>query len=394
MTLHSFPALGFDPSPGNPPELTSVAEDCSRFAAELLDDAGRARALRDGFVWSGPAADAFRDRLKDVPRDLDRAGVAYHEAGSALAEFSALLAGHQDQARQFEALAAEQARLARDPAPAVADQACAQLAVLRHSADRLRETVQSEARRCNGRLHHATAHAPRPPGWFARALGGFGDLVKDVNARIGAFVRANAGHIAALASICSKISSALALVAMVVGPIPILGEAVGTLAVAGALLTGGIALASHALLATYAGGKWGPVVFDAIALGTSLAGAKGVPALAGKLAQARGWEMGASEAISLGKAVTTLRHPGLALAEGATSELTFARLVSKTISFQFDGAGGSLGAYDLAAGLPAFHAEVTEAQDSADRLSEQLRGSGLSGSSDLTFAPRLQGARQ
>lgn len=354
--VHSFPALGFDPVPGVPDDLEQLGADCAGFAAELADDARRARALHDGLVWGGPAADAFRGRLEDVPRDLERAGDAYYQAGAALGSFSTVLREHQVRADDLERRAAEQRRLAGDPrvaggpggTPASLQHAEDALTELVTQAQALRDRVRSDAQRCNRALYDAMRHAPSPPGWLAAGLHHLAEHVRQVSNKVGDFVRAHAGVIAALAGICSKISSALAIVAMLVGPIPVLGAAVGTAAFVGSMLMGGLALLGHTALAAYAGGSWGAVAFDAVALATAAA-PKGVELAAGRLALARGLDLGETQAMSLSQALGTLRHPGQALAAAATSTMTVPELVTRTISYQFDLAAGALGVVDLAA---------------------------------------------
>ena len=64
------------------------------------------RALADGGLWRGEAADAFRHRLEDLPRDLDRAAEAYGLASRALTRFGLSLLEAQTAARGLEDRAA------------------------------------------------------------------------------------------------------------------------------------------------------------------------------------------------------------------------------------------------------------------------------------------------
>ena len=41
MTTHSFPALGFDPAPGDPDEVEGVGRHCARAARAMEQDAAR-----------------------------------------------------------------------------------------------------------------------------------------------------------------------------------------------------------------------------------------------------------------------------------------------------------------------------------------------------------------
>ncbi len=350
MTVHAFPALGFDPAPGSPDALAGLARDCGRLGADLELDATSVRHVADGSVWRGGAADAFRHRLADLPRDLDRAGAAYLQASGALLRFSAALADAQVVARDLERRAADLERKHLDDETLI-DQ-------VTFEADRLREHVKDAARDCGRLLHDATRHAPHPPGWFHRLVDAGAQLVRSVNQAVGDFVREHAEGIALFADVLSKVSSALALVAMLAGPIPVLGQAVASLAGTGALLAAGGALLAHTALAAYAGGSWTAVVMDGVAVATGL-GPRGVEAVAGRLATARGIELGET-GMRTTEALSVLRHPAAGVARMSSATMTFPQLVTRTVSYQFDLAAGALGVVDLA-GTPELGAEVREA---------------------------------
>lgn len=397
MTTHVFPALGFDPVPGEPDQLEQLGASCNRFGAELDDDAQRVRELGAGFVWVGPAAAAFRGRLDHLPRDLERTAEAYREAGRALLLFSGALRTHQARARDLEAQAAEQRRRAADPALRALQVGCpagslapgasaeSALAAVLARAHRLRELVLVDAGDCNRRLREATRHAPRPAVWFTHLVDLSTHVLTQAGATIGAFVRSHAGVIAQVAGVASAVSSALAVVAMIVGPIPVLGQAIATVAVAGSLIAGGIALAGHSALALYAGGGWSPVLFDAVALATAGAG-KGVEAVGGKIAAAKGLDLTEQSFHGVRGALAVLRHPTAAWTAGTTATLTFPSLVTRAVSYQFDLAAGGLGTFDLARSgqLPQ---ESEEAKRRADRISAEHAARGLSSGGRLTFRP-------
>jgi hypothetical protein len=335
MTGHPFPALGFDPAPGSCDALASLARDCGALGVELMEDGDQLRRIADGSAWRGAAADAFRHRLDDLPRDLGRAGDAYQQACSALSLFSLALADAQVTAR-----ALEQRAVAGSSSPDLHDSD--QLAI---EAERLRDQVRADAAACGRALHDATRHAPQPPGWFHRLVDAGVHALSAVNQAVGDFVRAHADVIAAFAGALSKVSSALALVAMLAGPIPVLGQAVGSLAAGGALLTAGMALAGHAALAAYAGGSWTAVAMDGAAVLTGL-GPRAVESAAGRVVEARGLELGETT-MPAPEALAVLRHPRAGVAAMGTATMTFPELVTRTVSYQFDLAGGALGTVEL-----------------------------------------------
>lgn len=117
MAIREFPALGFDPAPGDPTALAAAARDVSG-AATVLGDASANVTRLNSAGWTGEAADAFRTQLKDLPRDLDLAARSHRTAAQALSGFGEELATRQRRAAELETRAAE---LRRREAAAVAD---------------------------------------------------------------------------------------------------------------------------------------------------------------------------------------------------------------------------------------------------------------------------------
>ena len=109
MATYSFPALGFDPAPGDPDEVESVGRQCAHAACELEDDAARLEALQHS-GWSGEASDALRARVSRLHRDYSASGRAYGALGSVLLQFSEAHRQAQFEARRVEAEAAEAKR--------------------------------------------------------------------------------------------------------------------------------------------------------------------------------------------------------------------------------------------------------------------------------------------
>ncbi|MCU1599534.1 MAG: hypothetical protein JWO22_243, partial [Frankiales bacterium] len=360
MTLHTFAALGFDPAPGDVDALVTLARDCGRLGGDLGVDATQVRRLADGGVWRGSAADAFRHRLRDLPSDLDRAGEAYVEAAGALLRFSAALGDAQLVARALEQRAADLESRTLDDG-ALIDR-------VRREAEELRERVLDAASSCGRALRDATRHAPHPPGWFSHLVDAGAHLVRSVNQAVGDFVREHAAGIALFADVLSKVSSALALVAMLAGPIPVVGQAVGSLAATGALLAAGGALLGHTALAAYAGGSWTTVVLDGVAVATGL-GPHGVEAVAGRVVAARGLELGET-GMTTRTALGVLRHPAAGVARMAEATMTFPQLVTRTISYQFDLTAGAVGIVDLAR-TGDLRAEVRESGERGRRARER-----------------------
>ncbi|HET8992892.1 MULTISPECIES: putative T7SS-secreted protein [unclassified Rhodococcus (in: high G+C Gram-positive bacteria)] len=101
-----FPNLGFDPAPGNPATVGSVATQLHT-TTRTLDEAHRA-LVRMGYsdgIWRSTAATAFRTRSAELPPVLDTAGSSLQQAGRALEAWSDDLASLQKRAVGLEELA-------------------------------------------------------------------------------------------------------------------------------------------------------------------------------------------------------------------------------------------------------------------------------------------------
>lgn len=212
-----------------------------RAAAGSVDRAGRTFADASGHVhslstsgWTGDAADAFRSRLGELPRDLDVASRSHAAAARALGEFGSGLSARQARADQLEASAGE---LLRRRAAAVADvnelagrrapEGSAELAALRSqyagAAARAQglsgelEQVLADARRLHdehrsaadaaGRAIRAASDVPYPePGWLSRA----GDAVSG-------WIRKHSAVLAQISTTLKGVSTVLGLLSMVPG---------------------------------------------------------------------------------------------------------------------------------------------------------------------------------
>jgi uncharacterized protein YukE len=104
MGMRTFPALGFDPAPGSPSALLAQAREADR-AARALAGAAAAAGRLDA-RWRGAAADAYRDRSRELPSDLGRAAVAHGALARELTAYADDLAARQLRAADLEDRAA------------------------------------------------------------------------------------------------------------------------------------------------------------------------------------------------------------------------------------------------------------------------------------------------
>ena len=99
-----FPALGFDPAPGDPAALTAAAERTATAARAY----GRAAERMDRLTatsWTGDAGDSFRTKIGPLPGDLDHAHRAHGVVARELADFGVELGARQRRADELEARA-------------------------------------------------------------------------------------------------------------------------------------------------------------------------------------------------------------------------------------------------------------------------------------------------
>jgi hypothetical protein len=257
----AYPALGFDPAPGSPAALAEAADRAVAVGRVHADAAVLAARLDAG--WTGPAADAFRARLRDLPRDLERAAAAHEEAGSVLAGYGAGLALRQRWAGELERRAAE-LRRQRAAAMAAGVTGVAGVAGLGAGSAQARaawctaelDQVVAEAGRVRGE-HHAAARAaaariraaavpPYPePGLLAR-----------VGGAVRAWIGRHAGTLTSVATVLRGVSAGLGVLCLVPG--------FGALAPL-ALGAAGLALGLDAAVRAATGrGSWASLGLDAV----------------------------------------------------------------------------------------------------------------------------------
>ena len=102
MATREFPALGFDPAPGDTAAVSAAASDV-RGAGKVFSDASANVSKLNSSAWTGDAADAFRSQLKDLPRDLDLAARSHQTAAQTLVDWGNGLSGRQRRAADLEA---------------------------------------------------------------------------------------------------------------------------------------------------------------------------------------------------------------------------------------------------------------------------------------------------
>jgi hypothetical protein len=192
--------------PGDPSEVEWLGREYLRYASGASD---AARALRqiDTGAWVGPAGDAFRTAIGEVPEKLERGCGAFDRAGHALLHYAAVLREAQADARAAvhryadgdsataswqRQLAAHQAQRAAEVAraeregravppesgrPSSHDPGADDRAAAVQLLTSARERVAAAAARAAGHLDDARSGAPHEPGLLSKAAHALGSFV-------------------------------------------------------------------------------------------------------------------------------------------------------------------------------------------------------------------------
>ncbi|MGH3948556.1 MAG: putative T7SS-secreted protein, partial [Pseudonocardiaceae bacterium] len=302
----NYPSLGFDPAPGSVAGVTEVANNLGSVARELGEAYSDLTQIgRSGGIWEGEAAEAFQGKVGELPDYLDKAHRSLSGACTTLGDWAADLTTMQQQARDYERLAAQalaqvetaeanpnlglRGQIFTDPAElrraedalANAERALSNatdsLTEIRENAQRLLDQHHDLAGRIAEALRKAKDEAPEEPGLLDELGDAFGDLVDgitDLASDVWGWIEENADLIAQIGDVLSTIGNVLGVVALATSWIP------GVNAVTAAAAIGvSAAAAGTKLLAKAAGAdvSWGSIGMDALGVipgGKVVAGAK------------------------------------------------------------------------------------------------------------------------
>jgi hypothetical protein len=153
--------------PGAPDQVDWLSREYARYAGGACDAARALRGIDTG-DWVGPAGDAFRRAIGEVPDKLERGQSAFARAATALAGYARVLRDAQTDAasavhRYVDAAAGE---------AGADDRAAAE-----HLLSDARDRVDTAARRTAAVLGDAKHGAPHEPGLLSKALHAVGSFV-------------------------------------------------------------------------------------------------------------------------------------------------------------------------------------------------------------------------
>lgn len=271
----SYPALGFNPAPGNVGTVSSLASNFVTVSSHLQQarDA-MTKAGQVGGFWEGDAANAFHNDIGELPDYLDKATQSLGEAGKALDGWANDLTSMQSTASDYERQAEDairqvdqaksnpdlqlagkefdtqealqQAQQRLNSAESELNQAQGELNAIRQQAQRLFAQHQDLVKQVEDALNKAKDEAPDKPGFwssvgaaFSAAFHGLEDLAKNT----WDFVKKHADVIAKIGDVLSAVGTALSIAAAATAEIPIVGEVVEGVSIG----VNASALGAHAL---------------------------------------------------------------------------------------------------------------------------------------------------
>ncbi|QKV77481.1 putative T7SS-secreted protein [Amycolatopsis sp. Hca4] len=309
MTARDFPALGFDPAPGDLDGVTDLAVKYRAVSEDLTeaDDSLRQIVRKQG-IWQGEASEAFARRVGPLPPYLEGAARSMGAAADALESWAQTLGELQTRAADLEARAeaaaraAEQARANPDLALAnrtfpdppslriaqrLLDNAGEQLQAaidgcqnVQDAAKQLRQEHTDAAARVAAQLRKAKELAPDEPDVLDKLGDAVGGALADLSNTLADSVDEAWNFVQDHAEVLAKVSDVVGDLGNFLGVAgDFLPEPAGTVvgAVGGEL--GLAALAGHGVAAA-AGADVAPetLVFDAAGVTTTLLGTvPGVP---------------------------------------------------------------------------------------------------------------------
>jgi uncharacterized protein YukE len=263
---HRWEVLGEsdDPVPGDVYDLQALSKRFTATAKTISDAAAALRRLGDQKSWDSDAGREFAEKADDTAKTVSKAHDRYSEAGAALKEYYTELETIQDEAdgllEQAETKSGDlaSAKSQADNPPKDTDEGGqkkldTKVTDLQGDLDGLRGKLASLKSRHNTagdaaakRIHEITESDDLNDSWL--------DELRDT--------------LNIVADIAGAVAAVCGLVALLVGWIPIIGQAIAGVLGTIALIATAISLVCHVLLAINGDGSWGDVAMDVLGLAT------------------------------------------------------------------------------------------------------------------------------
>ncbi|MFJ6084355.1 putative T7SS-secreted protein [Streptomyces sp. NPDC092369] len=285
-----------DPVPGDPDEVARLGRDLRKTAEAIRKQAGEIKALSSVEAWKSKAADEFRQQAEEAEGKLRKAFKRYDAAADALGEkvtegtdskeYASEL--HRAQKMADKALRDAQDAHDEDQASSTAigklpkdtpdddpgrdklkkrqEAAASAMERAKKDLEAAKDVRDAAAKRARDSIRHAIDHDGLKDGRWDK----FKDWVHD-----------NAGFIEEVLKWSGWIATICGTLSLLVGWIPVIGQALAAVLGSIALLATLVSLVGHTLLALAGEGSWFDVALDVVGLVTlgigrgAIAGAKG-----------------------------------------------------------------------------------------------------------------------
>lgn len=253
-----------DPVPGDVHEMKALASRFAATAKTIKDTADALRRVGNEESWDSKAGREFADKARETAKTVSKAHDRYEVAGSALKEYYTKLDTIQDEAdrllEQAEAKAGElvKAKSRADNPPKGTDDGGQEkldknVSALQEGLDGLRGKLSALKERHNKAgnnaaksIHDITESDGLNDGWL--------DDLRD--------------SLEFISGIAGKIAAVCGVVSLLVGWIPIIGQAIAGVLGTVALVMTAVSLICHTLLLINGDGSWKDVAMDVLGLAT------------------------------------------------------------------------------------------------------------------------------
>ncbi|MFE9767875.1 hypothetical protein ACFYPC_25700 [Streptomyces sp. NPDC005808] len=385
---HRWAVLGEseDPVPGDVYDLTALAKRFTATAKTISDTAAALRRLGDQKSWDSKAGREFAEKAEDTAKTVSKAHGRYEEAGSALKEYYTELETVQDEADRLLGQAETKsgdlstAKSQADNPPEKTDKAGqkkldTKVTDLQGDLDDLRGQLSTLKSRHNKagdaaakRIHEITESDDLNDSWL--------DELRDT--------------LTIVADIAGAVAAVCGLVALLVGWIPIIGQAIAGVLGTIALIATAISLVCHLLLAINGDGSWGDVALDVLGLATFgvgrvfSAGSK----LAATVGRSRVWTAAAQYVRAWNPALGSAARRALVVEMvGARAGATTTALPNVTLGAAFKGLPRSF-AEDLGT-IRSNWGDLFKAGDNLSAVRGAWSAGGLRGLSSMYVGPGM-----
>lgn len=288
MGRPAFPHIGWDPTPGDVEQTRELAKRLGRLASELGTAVRELERIECG-AWKGKTAVAFSEHIStDVTPLVRKSYESFDKASRALHRWAGELEGFQEEADRLEKEAGEklEAKATAKEGTEEYGKASGDVNAVTQKVHDLEGRYRRAAVRVGRDLDKAADIAPDEPGFWDK----LGHGIADAWNATGEWFKEHADLIKTIGDVLSLASGVLGMLAIITAPF----EPLGAIFAAGAMITSGAALLTHAVAkAAGADVSWTDIGFDALGILPGVKGLTGSAELAkGANAVARAEELG------------------------------------------------------------------------------------------------------